>query len=356
MSSVKQGDRRSEDKENQVPKGWTPQQRTNTENMMQRGMNKFGGNRMEAYRQRPLPQEDPASLVREQEPGPSVFQFPPPLGVRQEQQELGSSVFQFPPPFSPPQTEVTCVVEQEGHLRLNLRAGVTLDVSPTLALRLRNTRQDSSLALSSCSTQLALVHPRGRLLQYGPRIEVQIDDNISVKNAKIHPKGVSFTANNCALVYLLDEAGARSTSDMFHDLQASDIADTLFLESSRRSGGREVAVMAGVQMLEQVKYWREAEDHWTIGGVHVRQTRDGLITVERRAGGDTLLLRTSPNNGKVRFESRLVAVTASMGEESHLFLRAGDRRLHYSGQSTVFTARNAGHSAGFDETGALRIF
>ena len=72
---------------------------------MQRGMNKFGGNRMEAYRQRPLPQEDPASLVREQEPGPSVFQFPPPLGVRQEQQELGSSVFQFPPPFSPPQTE-----------------------------------------------------------------------------------------------------------------------------------------------------------------------------------------------------------------------------------------------------------
>ena len=67
-----------------------------------------------------------------------------------------------------------------------------------------------------------------------------------------------------------------------------------------------------------------------------------------------------------------------MGEEAHLFLRARDRRLHYSGQvavsfkslvfvlrtvdlnfavqSTVFTVRNGGHSAGFDEEGALRIF
>ena len=72
-------------------------------------------------------------------------------------------------------------------------------------------------------------------------------------------------------------------------------------------------------------------------------------------------------------------VTASLGEEAHLFLRAKDRRLHYSGQvvlflcggiwasidltqsrfnvqSTVFTVRNGGHSAGFDEEGALRIF
>ena len=58
-----------------------------------------------------------------------------------------------------------------------------------------------------------MVHPSGRLLQYGSRIEVQVEDKMSVKNAKVHPKGISFTANNMALVYLLDNAGARSTSD-----------------------------------------------------------------------------------------------------------------------------------------------
>ena len=85
-------------------------------------------------------------------------------------------------------------------------------------------------------------------------------------------------------------------------------------------------------MLEGVQYWRDEEEHWVVGGVLVTQTRDGLVTVDRPLGGDSLRLRVSPNNGKVRYERRGVVVTASLGEERHLFLRAGDRRLHYSGQ------------------------
>ena len=49
-------------------------------------------------------------------------------------------------------------------------------------------------------------------------------------------------------------------------------------------------------------------------------------------------------------------VTASLGDDSHMFLRSRDRRLHYNGGSGVFMVRNAGHSAGFDEEGELRIF
>jgi len=68
-----------------------------------------------------------------------------------------------------------------------------------------------------------MVHPVDRLLQYGSRVEVVVED----KNANVHPKGISFTANNMALVYPLDDAGARSTSDMFHVLQASDVVNTM---------------------------------------------------------------------------------------------------------------------------------
>ena len=49
-------------------------------------------------------------------------------------------------------------------------------------------------------------------------------------------------------------------------------------------------------------------------------------------------------------------VTVSLGDERHLFLRSKDRRLHYNGASGVFTVRNNGDSAGFDEYGELRIF
>ena len=44
-------------------------------------------------------------------------------------------------------------------------------------------------------------------------------------------------------------------------------------------------------------------------------------------------------------------ITVSLGEESHLFLRSKDRRLHYNGARGVFIIRNAGPSAGFDEDG-----
>jgi len=288
----------------------------------------------------------------------SVFQFPPPLHHNQpfHHAPLHHVPYQnqaFPKKEGP----VTCVVEQEGHLCLQLRSEVTLDISPNMSMRLSNPRHETSLALSGCGSQLAMVHPVGRLLQYGSRIEVQVEDKMSVKNAKVHPKGVSFTANNMALVYLLDDAGARSTSDMFHDLHASHIVNTLFLEVARLRNW-EGCAMLGVEMLETAQYWRDNRncDRWRFGEVEVAQTRDGLVTVQRMVEGEALMLRVSPNNGKVRFDSKAMQVTASLGEEAHLFLRARDRRLHYSGQSTVFTVRNGGHSAGFDEEGALRIF
>jgi hypothetical protein len=49
-----------------------------------------------------------------------------------------------------------------------------------------------------------------------------------------------------------------------------------------------------------------------------------------------------------------VYATASLGDESHLFVKSNDRRLHYNGKA--FVIRNAGHSAGFDEKGQLRIW
>ena len=207
-------------------------------------------------------------------------------------------------------------------------------------------------SLSACTTQMALVHPKGRVLQYGPRGEVQSDDITSVKNAKIFPRGISFTANNMALVYLLDEAGARTTTDMFHDLYATEIADTLFEESCRKEGE---ALFTCMEQLDRARYWRTEAgvDCWVIEQVFIQQTEDGLVTVEREVQGDRFVLKTSPSNGKAKIDSRFVQMTASLGEESHMFLRSGDRRLHYSGQFKVFNVRSAG--SGFDEEGSWRI-
>jgi len=264
----------------------------------------------------------------------------------------------IPPPFvrnqQPP--PVSAVVELPGFINFKLRHDMVLSISSNLAVLLKNLQKQSSISLSSCSTQMAVMHPKGRLLQYGERIEVQVEDEINVKNAKIFPRGLSFTANNMALVYLLDEAGARSTSDTFHDLHATDIADTLFKDSM----GRQVdGVTTSIRQLDMARYWRTREnvDCWIIGKIFIQQMEDGLVVIEKNVEeGNKIIIKSSPSNGKVKVESQFVHLTASLGIESHMFIRSLNRRLHYSGETKVFTVRNAGHSAGFDEEGSLRIF
>lgn len=42
--------------------------------------------------------------------------------------------------------------------------------------------------------------------------------NVCLRYAKMWYKGVSFTSDQCALVYLVDSAGTRTTTDSFSDL------------------------------------------------------------------------------------------------------------------------------------------
>lgn len=260
--------------------------------------------------------------------------------------------------------DIKAVVEEQGYISLQLRYDVVVDISPNQGIRVVNHRKGSSLSLSGCGTQMALVHPQGRVLQYNSRIEVQAEDGQPclpvIKNAKMWPRGVSFTANNYALVYLVDQAGARSTTDTFHDLYASNIADSVFIKSCEEyhySGNPLSSVEKSIHDLEQAGYWRTDDtdlDCWVFDNVKIMQTPDGLVSVERRHGEEIFKLRTSPSNGKALLQSSFMYLTASMGEESHLFVKSNDRRIHYNGKA--FVVRNAGHSAGFDEEGRLRIW
>lgn len=307
-------------------------------------------------------------------PGYPSFQLPyipdtppfSPVSVYSNNSSLSS--FPFSPVSPIPQnsdvfnfSDVPCraFVDEGGWISLPLKFDVRVDIAPEGTLRILNPAQNSSLAVSRCFTQMTAIHPQGRVLRYGPRIEVQIEDFVSVKNSKIHPRGVSFTANNCALVYLVDEAGVRTTSDTFHDLYRTEIVDNLFLEggSSSANGGMEVCAW----LLQEAKYWRDPAsdtDHWQVGGLRLRQTRDGFLIVTREGQegeSSRSIVTVSPANGKLKYVSGEVTVTASQGTEAHLFLRSTEKRVHYSGQEGVLAVRNAGHAAGFDERGILNI-
>ena len=112
-------------------------------------------------------------------------------------------------PLEPVQS-LSSIIEYPGFIRLSLMKNIVLDLSYNMAVRLLNYRMNSSFYIASSSKQISLLHPTGRILAYEPRVEIQCEDEVGVKNAKFFPNGISFTSNNKALVFCLDEAGTRS--------------------------------------------------------------------------------------------------------------------------------------------------
>ena len=149
----------------------------------------------------------------------------------------------YSPPFSPPppgteffsevgqqEETVTAHVHPRGQggaaepcLSLYLRKDVRVDVSANGSLMLSNPRQGVFISLGSDGRQMAVVHPVGRVMQNKGRIEIQTQD-WALKSAKMWQRGISFTTNHHALSYLVDTAGARSTTDTFRDLHSRNIA------------------------------------------------------------------------------------------------------------------------------------
>ncbi|CAL8110389.1 unnamed protein product [Orchesella dallaii] len=170
-------------------------------------------------------------------------------------------------------------------------------------------------------------------------------------------KGVSFTSEKCALVYLVDQAGTRTTTDTFSDM-SGDFSMPVFLSDSYFGPS---AIDECIQILRGTQYWltEEGVENWIINGIRISQTADGLVRVGR--GTSKYQLRTSPSNGTASLTTPFVHATASIGVPTpnnagapHLFVKRGERRMHCDGKT--FIVRNAGHSAGFDELNQLKVY
>ncbi|XP_049853105.1 uncharacterized protein LOC126334675 isoform X3 [Schistocerca gregaria] len=207
------------------------------------------------------------------------------------------------------------------------------------------------LALSSSGSSSALIHPNGCVYQYGSRVEILANDaNGNYKLAKMWYKGVSFTSEKCALVYLVDAAGTRTTTDVFSDM-SNDFSLSVFYDDSCHGLPY---IHDCIATLQRAQHWVTDEGifHWMINSVHISQTQDGLVRVARHS--NKYQMRTSPANGTASLTTPFVHCTASLGQSSHLFVKRGERRMHYDGSS--FIVRNAGHSAGFDEKNQLKVY
>ena len=78
-------------------------------------------------------------------------------------------------------------------------------------------------------------------------------------------------------------------------------------------------------------------DCWEIGGIRANQGEDGLVVIERinrqqltavsqqsqtcSNRGESLMVRASPCNGRIKLSTGFLFATASRGEEEHIYIR-----------------------------------
>lgn len=67
-------------------------------------------------------------------------------------------------------------VTPHGIITLRLHDRVRVDISLDRAIRVVNMRSGIVLSLSSSGSSAALIHPNGRVYQYGSRVEILAND------------------------------------------------------------------------------------------------------------------------------------------------------------------------------------
>ncbi|XP_033255274.1 uncharacterized protein LOC117194918 [Drosophila miranda] len=144
-------------------------------------------------------------------------------------------------------------------------------------------------------------------------IQLRLRDGVR-RYAKMWYKGVSFTSEACALIYLVDTAGTRTTTDTFTDL-TKDYTLAVFYDDSRH-GPSYMAEAHDVIANSAYTCTEDGTEIYDINGFRITQAADGLVKVTRV--DNKCLIRTSPGNGSATLTTPGIHCTASLGKTSHL--------------------------------------
>ncbi|XP_050096335.1 uncharacterized protein LOC126578106 [Anopheles aquasalis] len=242
-----------------------------------------------------------------------------------------------------------------GIIQLQLRDSVVVDLTLEGSIRVYNGRQNIAIAISSNGIAAAMNHPNGIIFQHGPRVDIMAYDakrqNSYIRFAKMWSKGISLTSEGCALIYLVDSAGTRTTSDMLNMDLHTDYVQQVFYNGIV-CGTQQLAALSQIVQSSSFQLGDDSSIQYHVNGFRIGQSGDGLVKIYR--SNNRCTIRTSPLNGCATLTTPLLHCTASLGSTSHLFVRREERRMHFDG--ATFIVRNAGHSAGFDEHNQLRVY
>ncbi|XP_077512439.1 uncharacterized protein LOC144123497 [Amblyomma americanum] len=222
---------------------------------------------------------------------------------------------------------------------------VRVDFSLDHSVRVVNFATHCMAAMSSSGDRTCVCHPGGRVLQEGDNVDIATGTRV----AKISGRGITFTALNHGLVYLVDASGTKSTTERFQNL-SYDLASSVFHFDLNPSAE---LYNECLQIINQARLrtTRNGDEIWVLGGVRIKQTPWGDVQVSCDSG--RRVMWTSPTAGSVSVTTAHVKIALTCDPTKYFFVRMGQRRL--SSNEDGFIVRNGSQRAGFDSQGRLTL-
>lgn len=250
---------------------------------------------------------------------------------------------------------LTADIKSNGLICVRRIDNIYIDISLDHAIRVSYPAQKIHACISGSTNSVVVLHPNGRIFQNDSRVNLVAFDgskqNTLLRYAKICHKGISFMAKDVPVVYLVDEGGLRSSTDHFIHIE-KDMALEVF--NNRKIRHTSYSLAESIEVVQQARHTQDSNGSEVIEIDQFRITSDddGIICIERL--NTSCCIRINPRKAAITLTSPHIHVTASIGKSPHLFVRQGDRRIHFDG--AVFCVRNGGYSAGFDEKNQVTIF
>ncbi|XP_077553281.1 uncharacterized protein LOC144168041 [Haemaphysalis longicornis] len=238
------------------------------------------------------------------------------------------------------------LVTNYGTVSVILKQRMRVDITVDRAIRLVNFEKRCTAAINCFGDMCCLCHPCGRVYQE----RMSVDMATGTRLAKISSRGVTFTALNHGLVYLVDASGTKSTTERFHNL-GYDIPLSVFYSQMQRSSPDVFEKCLDLIGPATVRTSRNGDHIWNIGGVRIKQTPWGDVQVSRDSG--RRMICSSPTAGSISITTPVVKMAVTCDPSRYFFVRMGKKRI--IGSADGFAVKNGSQRAGFDRRGRVTL-
>ncbi|XP_050529505.1 uncharacterized protein LOC126899039 [Daktulosphaira vitifoliae] len=247
----------------------------------------------------------------------------------------------------------TVTTTKHGTIGLQLPYDVSVELTLDGSVRLTNRLLNLAVAFNEDNTKSALLHSIGTIYQTDKTVEIRAKDLIGHdhKSVKLFPAGACFTSTSNCLVYIIDEAGVRSTINPFK-IASNDFSLDVFFANCRHGP---TYVEECNKALAEIKHAvTQFDTHiWRYKDIVVSQTKDGSTRILKNLENE---IRMSPQWNAVSIISPHIHCSASISSNSNgaLMVSRGSHSVNYNGQKLTVHYKKI--ASGFDDSGQVAIY